>query len=60
MTALFKVFLLTTCFKVHICRLSAEEHLPGLNCFSDEQLLPILLHMDSDTLLNLGRYFVTW
>jgi len=40
--------------QVHTCRLSGE-HRPGLNCLSDDQLLPILLHMDPGTLLNIGR-----
>jgi len=40
--------------QVHTCRLS-EEHLSSFDCFSDDQMLPILLHMDPDTLLNVGR-----
>merc|ERR1719450_1046634 len=30
-------------------------HQPGLYCLSDEQLLPILMHLDVDTLLHCGR-----
>ena len=44
-----------TLFVGHLCQNPTDDHLPGLNCLSDEQLLPILLHMDPDTLLNIGR-----
>ena len=49
------LLLLSTWLKVHLCQNPTDDHLPGLNCLSDEQLLPILLHMDPDTLLNIGR-----
>ena len=35
------------------------DHLPGLDCLSDEQAVPILMHMDVDTLLHAGRYLST-
>jgi len=38
----------------HVCGLPGD-HLAGLNCLSDEQILPILLYMDADSLLNSGR-----
>ena len=39
----------------HICRL-AGVHLPGIDCLSDDQILPILLAMDDPkSLLNCGR-----
>ena len=37
--------------KAHSCRLDGE-HMPGLDCLSDGQILPILLAMDPDTLLR--------
>ena len=39
--------------QAHICRLTGD-HLPGLECLSDGQLLPILFAMDPDTLLSCG------
>ena len=38
----------------HICPLPGN-HQASLDCLSDEQILPILLAMDSETLLALGR-----
>ena len=38
----------------HICRLSGI-HQPGIDCLSDDQILPLLLAMDSESLLNCGR-----
>ena len=32
------------------------DHLPGLDCLSDKQAVPILMHMDVDTLLHAGRF----
>ena len=41
--------------QAHFCRL-AGDHIPGLECLSDGQLLPILLAIvDPDTLLSCGR-----
>ena len=41
--------------QAHFCRL-AGDHVPGLECLSDGQLLPILLAIvDPDTLLSCGR-----
>ena len=40
--------------QAHICPLPGD-HQPGLDCLSDEQVLPLLLAMDPDTLLNCGR-----
>ena len=40
-------------WQAHICRLTGD-HLPGLECLSDGQLLPILFAMDPDTLLSCG------
>ena len=44
-------------FQGHICGFSMVGHLDpaGLSCLSDGQILPILLHMDTDTLLNVSR-----
>ena len=39
----------------HLCRLKGDHQL-GLDCLSDEQALPILMHLDVDTLLHCGRY----
>ena len=39
----------------HFCRLKGS-HQVGLDCLSDEQVLPILMHMDVDTLLHCSRY----
>ena len=38
----------------HICPLPGD-HLPGLHCLSDEQIIPILLACDPESLLNCGR-----
>ena len=38
----------------HICPLPGD-HLPGLDCLPDEQVLPLLMAMDSDTLLQVGK-----
>ena len=38
----------------HICRLKGE-HLPGMQCLSDEQLIEVLLACDTSSLLNCGR-----
>ena len=40
--------------QVHICPLDGD-HQPGLDCLSDDQVIPLLLAMDPDTLLNCGR-----
>jgi len=40
--------------KAHDCRLKGD-HLHGVECLSNEQLVPILLAMDPDTILNCGR-----
>ena len=40
--------------QAHICRLTGD-HLPGLECLSDGQILPIFFSMDPDTLLSFGR-----
>ena len=41
--------------QAHICRLTGD-HLPGLDCLSDGQILPILLAIeDPESLLNCGR-----
>ena len=41
--------------QAHFCRL-AGDHVPGLECLSDGQLLPILLAIvDPDTLLSCGK-----
>ena len=41
--------------QARFCRL-AGDHVPGLECLSDGQLLPILLAIeDPDTLLSCGR-----
>ena len=32
----------------------------GLSCLSDDQILPILIHMDTDTLLNVSRSFMSF
>ena len=38
----------------HICRLSGN-HLPGVDCLSDDQVVPLLIAMDPDTLVNCGQ-----
>ena len=40
--------------QAHVCRLS-EDHVPGLECLSDGQILPILFAIDPDTLLSCRR-----
>ena len=37
-----------------MCRLK-EDHLPGFDCLSNEQILPLLLAMDPESILNCGR-----
>ena len=39
----------------HFCRLKGT-HQPSLDCLSDEQVLPILMHLDVATLLHCSRY----
>merc|ERR1712107_481124 len=39
---------------VHICPIKGD-HEVGLECLSDGQVLPILLNLDPDDLLNCGR-----
>ena len=48
---------LTRLSQTHICRLEGDhDHLPGLECLSDGQVLPILLaSLDPDTLLSCGK-----
>ena len=47
---------LTLLSQTHICRLEGDhDHLPGLECLSDGQVLPILLALDPDTLLSCGK-----
>ena len=38
----------------HFCQLIGD-HVPGLECLSDGQILPIIFAMDLDTLLSFGR-----
>ena len=38
----------------HFCHL-VDDHAPGLECLSDPLMLPLLLAMDSDTLINCGK-----
>ena len=45
--------------QAHSCRLDGE-HMPGLECLSDGQILPILLAMDPDTLLRYYDPFSTF
>ena len=40
--------------QTHICRLEGD-HLPGLECLSDGEVLPILIALDPDTLLSCGK-----
>ena len=40
--------------QTHICRLEGN-HLPGLECLSDGEVLPILIALDPDTLLSCGK-----
>merc|ERR1711971_104059 len=42
----------TSSGEAHICS-SADQ--PGLECLSNEQILPILLALDPESLLNCGR-----
>ena len=41
-------------FQHHMCSLPGD-HLAGLDCLSDELVLPLLLAMDSESLLKVGR-----
>ena len=43
-----------TQLQTHTCSLP-QDHMPGLDCLSDEQVLPLLLTMDSETLLQVGK-----
>ena len=44
----------TILLQVHICSLPGD-HFPGFDCLPDEQILPLLLAIDSETLLKVGR-----
>ena len=41
--------------QTHTCNRDREAHLPGLACMEDNLVIHLLLHMDADTLLTVGR-----
>ena len=41
--------------QTHTCNRDREAHLPGLECMEDNLVIHLLLHMDADTLLTVGR-----
>ena len=41
--------------QTHSCNRNPEAHLPGLDCMEDNLVIQLLLRMDADTLLAVGR-----
>ena len=40
--------------QTHTCQRVVGDHPPGIDCLPDEQVIPLLLFFDTDTLLNVG------